>query len=176
MDATAKISTGISMYEASVPVFLRYLGNLRAILEKADKHAQARSFDPAVLLGSRLYPDMFPLTRQVQLVSDMAKSGVSRLAGQEPPKYEDTETTFAELYARLDRTVAHVKGFTPAQLDGSEQRDIAIPTRNGPLHFKGLPYLTQFLLPNFFFHLTTAYGILRHNGVELGKSDYLGGR
>ncbi len=174
MHATTVGSTRISMYAASVPVLLRYLGNLRAILEKAEKHAQAKNLDPAVLLGSRLYPDMFPLTRQVQIASDMAKSGVSRLAGEEPPKYEDTETSFSDLYARLDKTVAHVKRYTPAQIDGSEERDIAIPTRNGPLHFKGLPYLTQFLLPNFFFHVTTAYGILRHNGVELGKSDYLG--
>ncbi|MDB5978855.1 MAG: hypothetical protein JWR07_5615 [Nevskia sp.] len=164
----------ISMYQASVPVFIRYLGNLRAILEKAASHAEAKKIDPATLVGSRLYPDMAPLSRQIQLASDMAKSAPSRLAGVEPPKFEDTESTFPQLLERIDKTVAHLKSFKIEQIDGSEQRPINLKTANGPLTLNGLPYLTQFLLPNFLFHVTTAYGILRHNGVELGKADYLG--
>ena len=164
----------ISMYQASVPVFIRYLGNLKAILEKAANHAEAKKIDPATLVGSRLYPDMAPLSRQIQLASDMAKSAPSRLAGVEPPKFEDTESTFPQLLERIDKTVAHLKSFKIEQIDGSEQRPINLKTANGPLTLNGLPYLTQFLLPNFLFHVTTAYGILRHNGVELGKADYLG--
>jgi len=164
----------ISMYEASVPVFVRYLGNLRAILQKAAAHAEARKIDPAVLLGSRLYPDMLPLSRQIQLASDMAKSCPSRLSGTEVPKYEDTESTFPQLLERIDKTVAHLKTFRTDQIDGSEDRPISLPTARGPMNLIGLPYLAQFLLPNFLFHVTTAYDILRHNGVELGKADYLG--
>ena len=164
----------ISMYQASVPVFIRYLGNLRAILEKAVAHAESKKIDPAALTGSRLYPDMLPLTRQIQLASDMAKSCPSRLAGAEPPKFEDVETTFPQLLERIDKTVAHLKSFGAAQIDGSEERPITVNTARGPLNVPGLPYLTQFILPNFLFHVTTAYGILRHNGVELGKADYLG--
>lgn len=165
----------ISMYQASVPVMLRSLNNLRAILVKAAAHAEAKKIDPAVLLQSRLYPDMFPLVRQVQTVSDMAKSCASRLAGLEPPKYEDTETTFTDLLARIDKTIAHLKTFKSEQIDGSEERAVELKTPRGPINFKGLQYLLYFLLPNFYFHVTTAYGILRHNGVELGKMDYLGG-
>jgi len=164
----------ISMYQASVPVFIRYLGNLKAILEKAARHAEARKLDPATLVSSRLFPDMLPLSRQIQLASDMAKSGPSRLAGAEPPRFEDTESTIPQLLERIDKTVAHLKSFSTGQIDGSEERSISLNTANGPLNLKGLPYLTQFLLPNFVFHVTTAYGILRHNGVELGKADYLG--
>ena len=164
----------ISMYEASVPVFIRYLGNLKAILQKAAAHAEAKQIDPAVLVNSRLYPDMLPLSRQVHLVSDMAKSCPSRLTGAEPPKFEDTESTFPELLERIDKTVAHLKSFRPDQIDGSEDTAISVPTRRGPMNMKGQPYLLQFMLPNFFFHVTTAYAILRHNGVELGKLDYLG--
>jgi hypothetical protein len=166
----------ISMYEASVPVFLRYLGNLRGILLKAVAHAEAKKVDPSVLINSRLFPDMFPLVRQVQLASDMAKSCPSRLAGTEVPKYEDTETTFPQLLERIDKTIAHLKSFRTDQIDNSEERPISIPTRQGPMNLLGLPYLVHFIMPNFLFHVTTAYVILRHNGVELGKSDYLGDR
>jgi len=164
----------ISMYQASVPTFIRALGNLRAILEKAAVHAEAKKIEPAALINSRLFPDMFTLARQVQLASDMAKSCPSRLAGLEPPKYEDTETTFPELLARIDKTVAHLKSFKPDQIDGREGQDISINTPRGPIAMKGMPYLLYFLLPNLHFHVTTAYNILRHNGVELGKADYLG--
>lgn len=164
----------ISMYQASVPVIVRALGNLRAILEKGAAHAEARKIEPSALIGSRLFPDMFALARQVQLACDMAKSCPSRLAGVEPPKYADDEATFAELIARIDRTVAHVKSFKPEQIDGSEDKAVTLQTPRGPLNFKGQQYLLFFLLPNLFFHVTTAYNILRHNGVELGKADYLG--
>jgi hypothetical protein len=164
----------ISMYQASVPVFIRSLGNLRAILEKAAKHAEAKQIDPAALVNCRLYPDMFPLSRQIQLASDMAKSCPARLAGTEPVSYEDTETSFPELIARIDKTVALLKGFKPEQVDGSEDRTITLKTRRGELSFPGMQYLLHFLLPNYFFHVTTAYAILRHCGVELGKGDYLG--
>ena len=164
----------ITMYQASVPVFIRYLGNLRAILQKAAAHAETRQIDPAVLANSRLYPDMLPLTRQVQLASDMAKSCPARLGGVEPPKFEDTETSFPQLLERVDKTVAYLKEIRKEQVDGSEERAITLNTARGALNFTGLPYLTQFVLPNFLFHVTTAYDILRHNGVELGKMDYLG--
>jgi hypothetical protein len=162
------------MYQASVPVFVRYLGNLKAVLQKAAAHAEAKKIDPAVLVNSRLFPDMLPLSRQVQLVSDMAKSCPSRLSGVEPPKFEDTEATFPQLLERIDKTLAHLKTFRVDQIDGSENNPITLPTARGPINMQGLPYLVQFLMPNFFFHVTTAYAILRHNGVELGKLDYLG--
>lgn len=164
----------ISMYQASVPVMIRALGNLRGILDKAAAHAEAKKIDPAALIGSRLFPDMFALARQVQLATDMAKSCPSRLAGVEPPKYEDTESTFAELFARIDKTLLHLKSFKPEQIDGCEDKTVTLATPRGPLSFKGMPYLLYFLLPNFYFHITTAYAILRHNGVELSKADYLG--
>lgn len=164
----------ISMYQASVPVFVRMLGNLRMVLEKGAAHAEARKFDAAVLVGSRLYPDMFPLSRQVQIASDIVKGCVARLAGVEVPKYEDSETTFADLFARIDKTVAFMKSIKPEQIDGSEGRDITLQMRSGALQFKGQPYLLHFVLPNFYFHVTTAYNILRHSGVEIGKSDFLG--
>src|SRR5215831_12087353 len=152
----------ISMYEASIPLFLRYLGNLRAILQKAAAHAEAKKIDPAVLIGSRLYPDMLPLSRQVQLASDMAKSCASRLAGTEVPKFEDTESTFPQLLERIDKTITHLKTFRTDQIDGSEERPISIPRASGPLNLIGLPYLVHFLVPNFLFHVTTTYDILRH--------------
>jgi len=164
----------LSMYEASVPVLLRGLANLDAILVKAAAHAEARKFDPAVLFNARLYPDMFPLSRQVQICSDTAKGGVARLAGVEVPSYQDTETTFAGLRARVEKTVAFLRTFERGQLDGSEERDVALKLRTGTLDFKGQAYLFDFVLPNFFFHSTTTYAILRHNGVELGKPDFLG--
>lgn len=164
----------ISMYLATVPPILRSLTNLREILGKAAAHAEAKKIDPSVLVNARLYPDMFPLSRQVQIASDTAKGAVSRLAGLEPPKYEDNETTFAELRARLDKTIALLESIKPEQIDGSEERDIVIPMRDRTLTFKGLPYLLDYVLPNVYFHATTAYAILRHNGVEIGKKDFLG--
>ena len=166
--------SSISMFQASVPVFIRMLRNLRAILEKGAAHAEAMKFEPAVLVNGRLAPDMLPLSRQVQIAADSAKGCGARLAGVEPPKYEDTEKSFPELLARVDKTMAFLKTLTPAQVDGSEERDITLQMRAGPLHFKGLQYLVHFALPNFYFHVTTAYNILRHNGVEIGKQDYIG--
>lgn len=165
----------ISMYQASIPVLARGLTNLRQILVKAEAHAQARKIDPAVFLNARLAPDMLALTRQVQMASDNAKGGAARLAGVPVPSYEDNESTFADLYARLDKTIAFVNGFTPEQIDGSGNRDVSLPLPGGrSLAFKGQGYLLGFLLPNFFFHVVTAYDILRMQGVELSKRDYLG--
>lgn len=164
----------ISMYQVSVPVFLRGLGNLGAILEKGSVHAQARKIEPAVLLQSRLFPDMYPLARQVQIATDTAKGCASRLAGLEPPRYEDRESTFEELLARIDKTAVLLKDMKPEQIDGSEQRTVTLGMRDRTLTFTGLVYLLHHALPNFYFHVTTAYDILRHNGVELGKRDFLG--
>lgn len=163
-----------SMYSLSVPVFVRMLGNLSTLLDKAAAHAQAKKIDPAVFLNSRLIPDMFPLTRQVQLSSDFAKGCIARLAGQEPPKWDDNETSFADLKARIARTVDFINGFTPAQIDGSEDREVTLQVRGETVKTQGLPYLTQRVLPNFFFHVTTAYALLRKDGVEIGKRDYVG--
>jgi hypothetical protein len=162
------------MYQASVPVFVRALNNLAAVLEKGAAHAEARRIDPAVLVGARLYPDMFPLSKQIQIASDNAKGGVARLAGAEPPKYEDNEAGFADLVVRLRRTVDYLGTFAPEQIDGSEDRSITVKTHQGVLTMSGLAYLTERALPNVFFHCTTAYDILRHNGVTLGKDDFLG--
>lgn len=164
----------LSMYQASVPVFARGLTNLRAVLQKGHDHALTQHFEPSILLSSRLYPNMHPLTRQVQIASDAAKFCVARLAGVEPPKYEDVETTFDELYARIDKTLAYLQGFDAAQLEGSDSRTVTLTVPSGKHEFIGHTYLLHFAVPNFFFHVTTAYAILRHNGVELGKFDYLG--
>jgi len=164
----------ISMYQVSVPVFVRALTNLRSILEKGAAHAEARKFKPEVLLNDRLAPDMHPLTRQVQIATDQIKGCAARLAGVEVPKYEDNEVTFEDLYARIDKTVAFIKSLKPEQIDGSENKDISLPTPRGPMEFKGQPYLLFFVLPNVYFHCTTTYSILRHNGVELGKMDFIG--
>lgn len=163
-----------SMYQASVPVFQRMLGNLKAILEKSAAHAQAKKIDESVLLNSRLYPDMLAMGRQVQIAADFAKGACSRLAGQDVPKYEDSEKTFAELIARIDKTLAHIATFKPAHIDGQEDRDITISIAGNPVSFKGQNYLLHQALPNFYFHVTTAYAILRHNGVEIGKRDFIG--
>jgi uncharacterized protein len=165
----------MSMYEASVPTFLHTLRSLRAILEKGLAHAEARKFDPTVLAASRLYPDMLPLTRQVQIASDAAKGAAARLAGVDPPKFEDVETTIPELIARVDKTIDYLQSFKPAQIDGSEERTITIQTPRQTFTFPGTTFLRHWALPNFFFHVTTAYNLLRHNGVEIGKSDFLGG-
>lgn len=164
----------ISMYQVSVPVFVRALTNLKAILQKAAAHAQAKKIDEAVLLGARLYPDMLPLTKQVQIASDFARSTSSRLGGAEPPSYEDNEKTFAELFARIDRTLAFLATQQPAQIDGSESREIVRPVRGQPHKFTGTDYLLNYAMPNFYFHVTTAYAILRHNGIEVGKGDFIG--
>ncbi len=164
----------ISMYQASAPRFVNMLKNLSAILDKAQAHAEAKKIDPAVLLASRLYPDMFTLTRQVQVACDNAKGAAARLAGVEVPKHEDTEQTFADLKARIAKTIDFVDSFKPAQIDGSEEKNIHL--KLGPLEvdWKGMQYLLGFALPNFYFHVVTAYDILRHNGVEIGKREYIG--
>ena len=164
----------ISMYHASVPLFIRMLNNLNAVLQKAAVHAETRKIDPLVLVNSRLYPDMFALARQVQIASDTAKGGAARLAGMEPPKYEDNEASFPELDARIRKTIAYLDTFKPEQIDGSEDRTITLKSHDKEVIYVGMPYLLNTVLPNFFFHVTTAYDILRHNGVEIGKKDYLG--
>lgn len=165
----------ISMYEASVPQLIRAIRNLAAILGKGAAHAEANSIDPTVLINSRLYPDMFPLGKQVQIVSDVSRRGVARLAGVEAPAMEDSETTFAELIDRLEKSIAYLETFSAEQIDGTEEKEITIPVGKGEtMTFKGWPYLSFFMLPNAYFHVTTAYDILRHNGVEVGKRDYLG--
>ena len=164
----------ISMHSASVPIFVRMLGNLLTWLDKAEAHATAKKFDTSVLLASRLAPDMLAFTEQIQIACDAAKFGVARLAGVEAPKFEDNEATFDELRARVRKTIDYVQSVPAAQIDGSEDRDVTVPRRAGPMIVKGEPYLKQFVLPNFFFHVTTTYALLRHNGVDLGKSDYLG--
>jgi hypothetical protein len=163
------------MYSAFIPVAIRNLNALSTILGKAAAHCEARKIDPSAFLSARLFPDMFPLTRQVQIAADMTKGGAARLAGIEIPKYEDNETTFAELQARLEKTIAFLKTIQPAQIDGKEDVDIVITLPSRTLEFKGLAYLTGFVLPNMYFHTTTAYDLLRHGGVELSKQDFLAG-
>ncbi len=165
----------VSMHAMSVEVFTYTLGNLSWILEKAAADAAQRKFDPAVLLAARLAPDMLPLTRQVQIASDIAKNSVARLAGQEPPRFEDAETTIEQLRARLARTIDFLESVPASALEGSETRDIKVPVRERTLEFKGLEFLQRWAMPNVFFHVTTSYAILRHNGVDLGKRDFLSG-
>lgn len=164
----------LSMYQASAPRLANTLKNLSAILDKAAAHAEARKIDPSVLLQTRLYPDMFPLVRQVQIACDNAKGAVGRLAGVEVPRHEDNETSFAELQQRIARTLAFIETVTPAQVDGSEDRNIHLKLGPREVDFTGTQYLCGFALPNFYFHVTTAYAILRHCGVELKKFDYIG--
>lgn len=164
----------ISMYSISIPPLLRALDNLAGILKKGAAHAEARKIDPLVLTGSRLFPDMYPLTRQVYIATDVAKACGARLAGVEVPKYDDVETTFPELLARIDKTIAFLNGFTAGQIDGSESGNIEFKVGGKPMRMQGLDYLLNFVKPNVHFHMTTAYNILRHNGVELGKRDFLG--
>ena len=164
----------LSMYEASIPVFLHTLSSLRSILQKGAAHAETKKFDSAVLVSSRLAPDMFPLSRQVQIASDAAKGAAARLTGTEPPKFEDTEKTIDELTARIDKTVDYLKSFSAAQFEGAAERVVNLKTPRGELTFNGLNFLRHWALPNFFFHVTTTYNLLRHNGVEIGKADYLG--
>jgi hypothetical protein len=164
----------ITIHQASVPVFVQGLKGLKGVLTKAAAHVEAKKLDPDALLKARLYPDMFPLLRQVQIATDFAKGATARLAGEEVPTWDDAETSFAELIARIDRAIAYVEGLDVAQFENAEDRDITLTRRGETSVVKGLAYLQTQAQPNFFFHLTTAYAILRKNGVEIGKKDYLG--
>jgi hypothetical protein len=163
------------MYQASVPAYTQLLKSLSAVLKKAEAHAEAKKIDPSVFVNARLYPDMAPLSRQIQIATDQVKGGLSRLAGQEPPSWEDKETTFADLQARLQKAIDFAASFKPDQIDGSESKDIVLKIAGQDMPFKGQQFLINFSLPNFYFHIVTAYDILRHNGVEIGKRDYMGG-
>jgi uncharacterized protein len=165
----------LSMYQASVPVFVMSLKAMSGILDKAEAHCAAKKIDPSVILGLRLAPDMFAFTRQLQIATDFAKGASARLAGVEPPAWDDKEATFADLRVRLQKTIDFVSSLKAAQIDGSEQRDITIKIAGVPNTFKGQPYLVHFALPNFYFHLTAAYAILRANGIDVGKGDFLAG-
>ena len=164
----------LSMYEASIPAFNQMLSALSGVLDKADAFATAKKLDPSVLPATRLCPDMFPLSRQVQIACDFAKGTAARLAGVENPSYSDAEKTIPELKERIAKTLAFLATIKPAQIDGSEGKDITLKVGPQEMHFKGQPYLINFALPNFYFHTTSAYAILRANGVDLGKMDYMG--
>ncbi len=164
----------VTMHETSVLMFIQGMRNLAVILEKGRASAEARGFAPEILIESRLAPDMHKLSRQVQIASDMVKNGAARLAGMEPPKFEDTESTFEELQARVAKTIAFLETVTEAQLEGSETREITLKFPGREMTFTGAVYLRGFVLPNLYFHMTTAYNILRHNGVPLGKGDFMG--
>jgi uncharacterized protein len=164
-----------SMHAFSVDLFTNILGNLAWLLEKAATNAAARKIEPAVFLNARLAPDMLPLTRQIQIAGDIAKNSVARLAGQEPPRFEDNETTIEQLRARLARTIDYLQSVPASAFEGAATRDIKVPAGERTLEFKGLSFLEEWAIPNVFFHVTTAYNILRHNGVDLGKRDFIGG-
>ncbi|MBL0318133.1 MAG: DUF1993 domain-containing protein [Alphaproteobacteria bacterium] len=164
----------LSMYQASIPVFIRMLGHLNDILAKGEAHATAKKIDPSVFINARLAPDMFALARQIQITTDGVKGCAARLAGIDIPRYEDTETTFSELYARINKTIDFLKTVTAQQIDGTEEKQIKLKVGPRELEFKGQAYLLNFVIPNFYFHLVTTYGILRHNGVDIGKMDFLG--
>ncbi|WGR93766.1 DUF1993 domain-containing protein [Bradyrhizobium sp. ISRA443] len=165
----------MSFYDAVVPAYLQILNSLTGLLTKAEAHCEARKIQPEVLLGSRLYPDMLPLAKQVQLVCDHASRGCARLTHSEVPSTPDTETTFTELKQRLAKTIDYVKSFTPAQFEGADAKDVTFPVGAGrTMTLKGQQFLSAFSFPNFYFHAVTAHGILRHNGVEIGKRDFLG--
>jgi uncharacterized protein len=164
----------LNMYQSSIPVFIRMLGNLSTILDKALAHAEAKKIDPSIFFNARLTLDMYPLSRQVQIATDMVKGCAARLADIDVPSYEDNETTFADLQARIAKTVAFLQSVSAEQINGSEERKVTLKLRGKEVNFIGQPYLLNFVLPNLYFHITTTYGILRHNGVELGKMDYLG--
>jgi hypothetical protein len=167
----------ISMHSASVPIFMRLLNNMLQWLDKAEQHAQAKKFDTSVYLGLRLAPDMLPFSRQVQIASDAAKGCVARLTGTENPKWDDTEASIAELRERIQKTIDFVKSVGPEQFEGSETREIVLPVRSGePPRFDGETFLKHVALANFHFHASMAYALLRHAGVEIGKTDFLGGR
>ncbi len=164
----------LSMYQASMPVAAHALHNLAAVLAKGKAHINDKKLDEAAFINFRLFPDMLPLATQVRIACDMVKGGGARLAGVEVPKYEDNETTFEQLIARVQKTLDFIGSLKPEQFDGSETREITLPNPRGPMKFTGLNYLLQFVLPNLYFHSATAYNILRHNGVEIGKMDFLG--
>jgi hypothetical protein len=165
----------MSFHDAVVPAYLQILNSLTGLLTKAEAYCEARKVDPSVLLGSRLFPDMLPLSKQIQLVSDNAARGCARLTNSEIPSMPDTETSFAELKQRLAKTIDYVKSFKPAQFEGAEARDVTFPIGAGKsMTMKGQQFLSSFSLPNLYFHAATAHGILRHNGVEIGKRDFLG--
>lgn len=164
----------ISMHQASAPVLAQSLKGLLRVIDKAEAYAKARKIDEQVLLQMRIFPDMFPFVRQCQIVTDNAKGAVARLAGQTPPAYEDNEASFAELRARVAKTIAFVEGFTAEQIDGSEERPVVLKFPNGALEFTGQQYLLHFALPNVFFHATTAYDLMRQAGVDVTKTDYMG--
>lgn len=164
----------ISMYQASAPIFIHGLKNLAEILTKAAGYAEAKKIEPSVLINARLAPDMFPLSRQIQIATDVVKGGLARLAGVEVPSYADTETSFAELQERIAKTIKFLEGFKPTQIDGTEDKAINLKIGSYDLNFTGQSYLLGFVLPNFYFHSTTTYAILRHNGLDIGKADFLG--
>lgn len=165
----------ISLYAMSIPPMMHSLRNVRAILEKAVAYAEAKNIDAAILVNARLFPDMYPLVRQIQIATDVAKGAACRLSGRDLPKYEDNERSFAELIARLDKTLALLESITAEQFDGAEDKTIELPRRDRVSRFTGLAYVTDFVLPNVYFHVSMTYAILRHNGLEIGKQDYLGG-
>ncbi len=165
----------LSMYQAFVPGVSNTLQALSQVLAKGAAHCEARKIDPAAFLQARLFPDMFPLVKQVQIACDMAKGGVARLAGIDNPKFDDTETSFADLQARIDRTLAFMRSVSPEQIDGSEGKAITLTLPSRTIEFTGQQYLTAFVIPNVYFHATTAYNLLRQGGVDLGKRDFLGG-
>jgi uncharacterized protein len=165
----------ITMHSASVPMFVRMLTNLSKFIDKAEAHALAKKFDPAVYLASRLAPDMLPFTRQVQIACDTAKFCIARLGGVDAPKHEDNEASLADLKARISKTLTFVQSVPADQIVGTEDKDINVPRRDSVMVMKGEAYLKHYATPNFYFHVTTAYALLRHNGVELGKGDFLGG-
>lgn len=165
----------LSMYQASIPQLKKMLTNLSNILKKGEEFARAKNIDASVLVNDRLAPDMFPLSKQVQIACDQVKNGMARLAGVEPPKFDDHETTFSQLQERIAKTIAFADSITPAQVDGTEAKEIAFSIKEWKFEFVGQQYLLTWIIPNFYFHVTTAYNILRHNGIEIGKSDYLGG-
>lgn len=164
----------LGMYAASVPMLKTLLNALSGVLDKGAAFAEAKKIDQTVLTSDRLAPDMFPLSRQVQIATDMAKGGIARLAGVEVPAYEDNETTFEELKARIAKTLAFIESFKPAQIDGTEAKEVVLKMRAGEVTFTGQRYLIGFVIPHFTFHCATAYDILRHNGVDIGKKDFLG--
>ena len=164
----------LSMYQASVPRIVNMLTNLDHLLDKALVHIETKKWNEAALTQFRLYPDMLPLTRQVQIACDTAKGVVARLAGVEIPAYEDKEVSFADLKQRIAKTIAFVNGFSAAQIDGSEDKDIVTKRGDVETHYKGMQFLLNHAMPNVYFHVTTVYAILRHNGIEIGKRDYLG--
>ena len=164
----------LTMYQASIPVFIHMLGNLAKILDKAAAHAETKNIDPVIFINARLAPDMYSLNRQVQIATDMAKGCAARLAGIEVPSYADNESTFPELQARIAKTVSFLQSVSAEQINGSEERTVTLKMHGKEIGFLGQPYLLHYVLPNFYFHITTAYAILRHNGLEIGKMDFVG--